>query len=266
MVAVVNVTRPILVSLLLLGAGSFAADAVARSRHVPVLSADALAMSLDLPAMSPVLPTSSPDVSAADALAMSHDASLGDAPDPTLLRRARDARDCAARKGLLDPSRSHKLAVIDFTRPSSAPRLWVLDATSGAVLLRERVAHGKNTGVDSAQAFSDEPGSLQSSLGLFVTAEPYLGKHGESMRLDGLEPGINGRARERAIVVHGADYATDEFVAEHGRLGRSFGCPAVAPHAIQPLIDAIAEGTPLFAWHADSDWDRVSALSRCSSL
>jgi hypothetical protein len=184
--------------------------------------------------------------------------------DADLVERARTARDCAVAQGLL-PSGTDKLAVIDFSRPSADPRLWVLDEATGTVLFHERVAHGKNTGLAAAEAFSDTPGSLQSSLGLFVTAETYRGKHGYSLRLDGLEPGINGRARERAIVVHGADYATPEFVDKHGRLGRSWGCPAVDVAVAKPLIDTIAEGTPLFAWHDNSDWPVASSLARCSA-
>jgi hypothetical protein len=186
-----------------------------------------------------------------------------DGPDPALLARAREARDCAVRAGLL-PRAGDRLAVIDFSLPSDQERLWVLDEGTGRVLFHELVAHGKNTGLREATAFSDEPGSNQSSLGLYVGAEPYVGKHGLSLRLDGLEPGINGNARDRAIVVHGADYATPAFVQEHGRLGRSFGCPAVRPEVVRSLVDELREGTPLFSWHDDSDWPSTSALSGCS--
>ena len=186
------------------------------------------------------------------------------APPDALVARAREARDCAVSAGLLKDA-GDRLAIIDFTLPSDQERLWVVDERTGRVLFRELVAHGKNTGVREATAFSDTPGSNQSSLGLYVGAEPYIGKHGLSLRLDGLEPGINGNARERAIVMHGAAYATPQFVEEHGRLGRSFGCPAVRPEIVQPLIEELQEGTPLFTWHDDSDWASLSALSGCSA-
>jgi len=185
-------------------------------------------------------------------------------PPPELLSHARQARSCAVQAGLLDAP-GDRLAVIDFSLPSDEARLWVMDEVTGKVLFHELVAHGKNTGVREATAFSDIPGSNQSSLGLYVGAEPYVGKHGTSLRLDGLEPGINGNARDRAIVVHGAQYATPDFVRQHGRLGRSFGCPAVRPEVVGPLIQELRQGTPLFTWHDDSDWLSTSQLSGCSA-
>jgi hypothetical protein len=184
----------------------------------------------------------------------------GAMPPSDLLAIARRAVDCAQQDGRLPAD--DRLVLIDFSRASTEKRMWVLQGDE--VLFHERVAHGQKTGDDRATVFSDTPGSHQSSLGLFVTAETYSGKHGYSLRLDGLEPGWNGRARERAIVVHGADYATDAFVQAHGRLGRSWGCPAVDPAVARPLIDAIAEGTPLFAWHDASAWLGDSDLN-CSS-
>lgn len=182
------------------------------------------------------------------------------APPADLVSSARQAVDCAVKRG--DVQSSSLLTVIDYRLPSTEPRLWVLDA-DGTVLFAELVAHGQGTGGDLAQDFSDEQGSHRSSLGLFVTAETYRGKHGYSLRLDGLEPGWNGSARERAIVVHGADYATDDFVTRHGRLGRSWGCPAVRPAISRPLIDAIAGGNPLFAYFDDPKWLAASELLRC---
>ncbi len=182
------------------------------------------------------------------------------APPADLVSSARQAVDCAVKRG--DVQSSELLTVIDYRLPSSEPRLWVLDA-DGTVLFSELVAHGQGTGANLARDFSDVQGSHQSSLGLFVTAETYRGKHGYSLRLDGLEPGWNGKARERAIVVHGADYATEDFVARHGRLGRSWGCPAVRPEVSRSLIDAIAGGSPLFAYFDDPKWLASSELLRC---
>lgn len=172
--------------------------------------------------------------------------------DPSVLERAVQASSCAARRGLVaDPS---TLTVIDYTRPSTEPRLFVLDVDAPALLHEELVAHGRETGENVARRFSNDPGSHQSSLGLFVTLGTYVGSHGRSLRLLGLEPGVNDRAEERAIVLHGAAYVSETFAALHGRLGRSFGCPAVAVEVAQRVIDAIRGGTPVFAWYPDPAW------------
>lgn len=181
-------------------------------------------------------------------------------PSSEVLTAARRAVDCAVQRG--DLSATDLLTVIDYRLPSTEPRLWVIDGEA-RILFAERVAHGQNTGDNLASTFSDTSGSHQSSLGLFVTAETYRGKHGYSLRLDGLEPGYNGRARDRAIVMHGADYATQDFIDRHGRLGRSWGCPAVRPDVSRSLIDAIQGGTPLFAYYDDDAWLRGSELLQC---
>jgi hypothetical protein len=146
------------------------------------------------------------------------------------------------------------LTVIDYSLPSTERRLWVLDLDSGEVLFHELVAHGRNSGENFAVAFSNLDGSKQSSLGLYRTGDTYEGKHGYSLRLSGLEPGVNDRARERAIVMHAADYATPEFAEEHGRLGRSWGCPALDPRVHHRVIDTIKGGTALFAYYPDDAW------------
>ncbi|HEV7669320.1 MAG TPA: murein L,D-transpeptidase catalytic domain family protein [Thermoanaerobaculia bacterium] len=146
------------------------------------------------------------------------------------------------------------LTVIDYSRPSTEPRLWVLDRATGKVLWHELVAHGKGTGENYATAFSNQEGSLQSSLGLFLTENTYEGNNGYSLRLRGLEPGVNDRAQERAIVIHGAPYVSAEFVREHGRLGRSWGCPALRPEVAHQVIDKIQGGSLVFAYYPDSRW------------
>lgn len=156
------------------------------------------------------------------------------------------------------------LTVIDYSLPSSAKRMWVLDLSAERVLFHEHVAHGQATGGHHATSFSNVPGSHATSLGVFRTAETYVGKHGRSLRLDGLEPGVNDRARERAIVVHGADYASEAFIARHGRLGRSWGCPAVDDDVAQDVIDAVAGGSLLVAWYPDEDWRTSSEMLTCS--
>lgn len=143
------------------------------------------------------------------------------------------------------------ITIIDFQKPSTEERLFVVDLKNKKVLYSTLVAHGQNTGANFATNFSNVPGSLQSSLGFFVTAETYFGKHGYSMRLQGADPYFNDRARERAIVVHGANYATQAFVIKHGRLGRSWGCPALPPQLTKPIIDTIKDGSALFVYYPD---------------
>jgi hypothetical protein len=141
------------------------------------------------------------------------------------------------------------LTVIDYSLPSTAERLFVFDLATSRLLYSERVAHGKNSGDDVAVSFSNEDGSLMSSLGAFVTGGAYRGENGYSLRLHGTEPLLNDRAEARAIVMHGAPYVSDAFVKTLGRLGRSFGCPAVRPEIAQALIDRIKDGSVLYAWH-----------------
>ncbi|MFW5657700.1 MAG: murein L,D-transpeptidase catalytic domain family protein [Bacteroidota bacterium] len=152
------------------------------------------------------------------------------------------------------------LTLIDFTASSNEKRLWVIDLDSMKVKYHELVAHGKNTGNEYARHFSNTTGSYQSSLGFFVTAEPYYGKHGLSLRLDGVEPGINDKARSRAIVLHGADYVNQNFISKYGRLGRSLGCPAVSTTVNKDLINTIKEGSCLFIYYPDASYFSMSEL------
>ena len=157
------------------------------------------------------------------------------------------------------------LTLIDYSRPSTAPRLWVLDLVSGAVRFHTLVAHGRGSGLGRAVAFSNVPESKQSSLGLFRTDETYEGQHGYSLRLVGLETGVNDLAYMRNIVIHGADYATHEFALRHGRLGRSWGCPALDPALNRTVIDTIRGGSALFAYYPDARWIEASSYLRCES-
>ncbi len=183
--------------------------------------------------------------------------------DPAVLELALHASQCAQHKGLVD--HFERLAVIDYNRPSTEPRLWVFDLRTPALLYTEHVAHGRGSGENHARAFSNMDGSHQSSLGLFAAAETYHGTNGYSLRLDGLEPGINDRARERAIVMHGAPYVDPLQALRQGRLGRSFGCPAVRPAVAEPLIDSLSHGQLVYAYHSDPRWQAASALLRCES-
>ena len=148
--------------------------------------------------------------------------------------------------------------------PSTEPRLWVFDLNSGDMLFKELVAHGRHTGDNLARHFSDQMNSRQSSLGLFRTADTYVGSNGYSLRLDGLEPGFNGRARERAIVMHGAPYVSAAFVKAQGRLGRSWGCPAVSEAVARDVIDTVKGGGLVFSYYPDKTWMKSSKyLSDC---
>jgi len=152
-----------------------------------------------------------------------------------------------------------RLTVIDYELPSYSKRLWVIDMTNGRVLHEELVAHGMGSPTGSggdmerALSFSNHCGTRKSSLGLFRTAETYQGQHGYSLRLDGLEQGINDAARERTIVVHPADYVTDERARQH-MVGRSWGCPAVRPAISRQLIDDIKDGSLVFTYFPDDGW------------
>jgi hypothetical protein len=163
-------------------------------------------------------------------------------------------------KGAQDLKRTDIITLIDFSKPSTEERLFVIDLKSAKVLFQSLVAHGRNTGENMAGRFSNIPESYQSSLGFFITAETYHGKHGLSLRLDGLEPGINDNARARAIVVHGADYVSEEFAKAHGRLGRSQGCPALPRHLTGPIIEAISGGSLLYIYAPQPSYSCSSAL------
>ena len=178
-----------------------------------------------------------------------------------VLALALDARACALRSGAV--LQAPRLAVIDYSRPSTEPRLWVFDLERERLLYAEYVAHGRGSGENFATAFSNRDGSYQSSLGLFATAETYVGGNGYSLRMDGLEPGFNDRARDRAIVMHGAPYVNPAQAALQGRLGRSLGCPALRPAVAQSLIDTIKDGQLVFAYYPDTDWLARSRFLRC---
>ncbi len=156
------------------------------------------------------------------------------------------------------------LTVIDYSRPSTEPRLFVIDVPGRRVRYTERVAHGKGSGENATQRFSNREGSRMTSLGVFLAAETYQGQHGLSLRLDGLEPGFNDHARDRAIVVHGADYVNDAIIASQGRLGRSWGCPAVRPEFAKTLIETIKNGSLVVAYYPDADWLARSEFLRAS--
>jgi len=178
-----------------------------------------------------------------------------------VLELALRARECAVAYG--DVEGESRLAVIDYSLPSTRQRLWVFDLPGGRLLYREHVAHGRNSGHDMTTSFSNVDGSHQSSLGLFRTAETYVGGNGYSMRMDGLEPGVNDNARDRLIVMHGAPYVDPGQAIRQGRLGRSYGCPAVRSAVAREVIDVLKDGQLLFAYYPQQDWLAGSKFLEC---
>jgi hypothetical protein len=146
----------------------------------------------------------------------------------------------------LTDSDSLLLTIIDYTKPSTEKRFFVIDLQKKELRIHTYVAHGKNTGENHARLFSNKPNSLKSSPGFFQTGEAYRGKHGYSLRLDGMEKGINDNARKRAVVIHGASYVSPEFIKKHKRLGRSWGCPAVPKDESRVIIDLIKGGSCVY--------------------
>jgi hypothetical protein len=156
--------------------------------------------------------------------------------------------------------RNTPLSIIDFSLPSSSKRLWIIDLDKGEILHHSLVSHGRNSGDLVAKKFSNINSSFMSSLGFYVTGETYQGKHGYSLRLDGVEKGFNDNARERAIVIHGADYANNDFVQATGRLGRSLGCPALPMALHKDIINTIRGGSCLFIYGNDKSYLNQSPL------
>lgn len=154
----------------------------------------------------------------------------------------------------------HIMAIADFSQSSTKKRLYVIDFIQKKLLLNTFVAHGRNSGQEFARSFSNDNSSYQSSLGFYKTLGTYQGKHGLSLRLEGVEKGINDRAFERAIVMHGADYVSEKFIKNTGRLGRSQGCPAVSIADHKKLIDLLYNGAGLFIYSQNQTYFKKSSL------
>ena len=184
--------------------------------------------------------------------------------NPDVLKLALGASRCATVTGAV--SRPETLTNIDYSKPSVEPRLSVLDLDTRKILYEELVSHGQGSGENFATKFSNAPDSHQTSLGLFVTDTTYVGRNGYSLRLDGLDKGFNDRARDRAIVMHGAPYVNPQIVKSLGRLGRSHGCPAVRDAVARELIDRVKGGSLVFAYYPDQQWLNTSKfLAGCGA-
>jgi hypothetical protein len=153
------------------------------------------------------------------------------------------------------------ITIADYSQPSNKKRLYVIDLKNKKLLFNTYVAHGRNSGDEYARSFSNKEGSLKSSLGFYITENPIVSSHtGYSLMINGVEKGVNDRAIKRAIIIHGADYATENFIRKYGHLGRSFGCPALPPDLSKPIIDRIKGGTCLFIYNPDNKYICSSSL------
>ncbi|MBV7478303.1 murein L,D-transpeptidase catalytic domain family protein [Pseudomonas sp. PDM31] len=172
------------------------------------------------------------------------------------------ATQCSRAQGAAPAQR---LAVIDYSMPSTEQRLWVFDLKKRKLLFHELVAHGRNSGENMATQFSNQNESFATSLGLFRTQQSYRGQNGYSLRMEGLEPGFNDNAFDRAIVIHGAPYVSPVLARANGRIGRSLGCPAVRPAIAHKLIDSMKDGQLLFSYYPDQRWLKSSSYINCGS-
>ena len=215
----------------------------------PIIGAAVLAATL-------VIPNAIDASTAADFTRADFDATAIGNIETDVFEMALNAASCAVRSGAV--SAPPTLTVIDYSKPSTERRLWVFDLKAKELVYEELVAHGQGSGANMATEFSNDNESHQTSLGLFVTRDTYVGKNGYSLRLDGLDRGVNDRARERAIVMHGAPYVSEAFVKANGRLGRSWGCPAVSDAVAKKLIDVVKGGGLVFSYYPDAEWLKTS--------
>jgi len=202
--------------------------------------------------VAPQIGVAKPDRVAVQLAALSN---IAPDADPGVLALALEARQCALDHG--DVSNESRLAVIDYSVPSTERRMWVFDLAAQdkpELLYHEYVAHGQGSGGNVPTRFSNEDGTHATSLGLFRTAETYYGSNGYSLRMDGMDPGFNDNARRRAIVIHGADYVNPAAARGMGRLGRSWGCPALRQAVAHDMIDVLKDGNLVFSYADNDKW------------
>jgi hypothetical protein len=179
--------------------------------------------------------------------------------DINVLRVSLTAYSKAKQKGLVQEP---VITIVDYSKPSSQRRLWVIDLEHHKVLFNTYVAHGKNSGSAKTTSFSNSPRSLKSSMGVFLTDETYSGHNGYSLRVKGLEQNVNDNAYSRSIVFHGAAYVSADIAKARGMLGRSWGCFAVAKNTIAPIINTIKHKTLVIAYYPDKHWLNTSRFLR----
>lgn len=171
--------------------------------------------------------------------------------DKVVLKRAVDAFEVAHTKGL---AKNHFLTIIDYSKPSKEKRFWVIDMNTGKVKYETHVAHGKNSGYATSNKFSNTPNSKASSIGVFLTKSPYIGRNGYSLRMEGLEKGFNDNAMKRAIVIHGSTYVSEAVAKSQGRVGLSWGCPALPKNLSKEIIDTIKNDAVVFSYYPQKTW------------
>lgn len=181
-----------------------------------------------------------------------------DKPSPEVFKLAQSAYNCAVKTGAATPK---TLTIIDYSLPSTEKRMWIIDMKENRTLFHTLVSHGKGSGELTSTRFSNKSGSYATSLGLFRTEDTYQGKNGYSLKLEGLDKGYNDNAKSRAVVMHGAPYVS----VQNGRLGRSLGCPAVAPALAKPIINTIKGGDLVFAYYPDQEFLKNSKFLNCSA-
>lgn len=189
---------------------------------------------------------------------------LSDSPHlkPQVLKLGLKAYQCAIKKNL---DRQHLLTIIDYSMPSSKKRMWVIDVDHNRTLFHTYVSHGQGNGNLYATRFSNQFGSHATSIGLYRTGHTYIGHRGYSLRLHGLEKGFNNNAYKRLVVMHPAWYARHQMIDKYGRLGRSWGCPALSPQISKKVIHTIKDGTLVFAYYPNARWLHKSQYLNCSS-
>lgn len=158
--------------------------------------------------------------------------------------------------------RENIITIVDFSQPSVNRRMYVIDLENFELVFHTWVAHGVRSGKGAASSFSNKPSSFKSSLGFYITGDTYLGTNGYSLKLRGVEKGINDFALKRGIVMHGADYVNEEYINSQGYIGRSHGCPAVPMEMCESIIDELKEGSCLFIYHPSSTYRTKSRLIR----
>jgi len=177
----------------------------------------------------------------------------GNVLDKPIFEKAFQGFENLKKSGKLNPD-CHLLTVCDFSKSSNIKRLWVIDTDKKEILFNTLVAHGKNTGEEFAENFSNTESSYQSSLGFYITDVTYSGDNGYSLKLLGMDKGFNDNALQRAIVMHGADYVSDDFAQQHKRIGRSWGCPAIPRALAEPIINTIKDQNVLFIYYPDQHY------------